>query len=472
MLRQVRLVLIAGIVVVLLGAVAALLALNPPASEDGGVSLKAADALDVVQVDIRNVHDTISVSFTGEGYLVDDIPADLVDAPDLIDLLTYSGTVLTERTVTSEPRDLGLYGLSEPAARVAVTYADGSALALLIGDVERVSDDTYFQVEGDPTVYLMASERCASFLVPKKAFVEDLVTPELALSSPLSALLDVTFSGGSLAAPVTVEAVASGDPNVARAAMSFGAPTHIVRGKGVYELDQTYGVEMLGALLGITAGDIVGYNLTPAEIEAFGFDRPTMEVAFDLKNGLDAEVVHYELALLQKDGTTYMTRNDDGVIYVVPAPAFLGLAYPKLLVRWFLSPLLIDVRRIVVTTGGETYDFVITGETAAEKRVTCNGEDLDIERFRDLYRLLTSAAHDGRLLGNVVVQGPPLLELTYHYIDEQKPPDVMSLYPGDARRLYVQINGVTELAMEETYLERVQEALDILWTDEPIETEW
>ena len=48
----------------------------------------------------------------------------------------------------------------------------------------------------------------------------------------------------------------------------------------------------------------------------------------------------------------------------------------------------------------------------------------------------------------------------------------MELYPGDARRNYVQVNGVTELAIQEMYLTRVQEALNILWTDEPIETDW
>ena len=38
--------------------------------------------------------------------------------------------------------------------------------------------------------------------------------------------------------------------------------------------------------------------------------------------------------------------------------------------------------------------------------------------------------------------------------------------------VYIDVNGVTELAMRETYVTRVQEALNILWSDEPIETEW
>jgi hypothetical protein len=53
-----------------------------------------------------------------------------------------------------------------------------------------------------------------------------------------------------------------------------------------------------------------------------------------------------------------------------------------------------------------------------------------------------------------------------------KAPDVMALYPGDARRVVVEVNGVTELAMREMYLTRVQQALRALWTDTPIELDW
>lgn len=472
MAREVRLVLVAAGVVAILGTIALLLWLHPVEVVESGTTFKALEPVDVRRVLIRNETDTLDISYTGEGYQVDDIPAELVDMDEFIDLLTACSKVHAKRTVAAAPQDFALYGLDAPSARVAVTYADGSTLTLNIGDTERVTGDVYVSIEGDPAVYLMEAERCAGFLLPKKAYVEDLVTPRLALSSPLSALLNVTLSGGLLAEPVTIEAIAAGDPEVARAALSFGAPTHIVRGRGTYELDQTYGVATLGALLGITASDILGYALTPEEITAFGFDQPTMEVAFDLKNGIDAQIEHYDLAILHKDDAYYLTCNDNGVIYAVEEPAFLHVEYSKLLVRWFLSPLLIDVREIELIVGNEVHTFTLTGETSSEQQVAYNGEHFDIERFRDLYRLLTSAEHDGRLLENVEVSSTPLLTLTYHYRDPQKPNDVMVLYPGDARRHYVQINGVTELAMREAYLDRVREALATLWTDEPIKTEW
>lgn len=472
MSREARLVLIAALVVAVLAVVALALQLTPPTTETREVVFKAAAPSDVARIAIHNAQGTFEVVASDAGYAVADIPPELVDQDDLHSLLAHSAVVQALFTVSSAPRDLAPYGLAEPAARVEIAYADGSTLTLLLGHQERVTRNYYARVEGDSAVYLLAAERCEGFLLPKEAYIEELITPQLALSSPLSAILDVTFSGERLETPITVQAVATGDPEVRRAALSLGAPTHIVRGRGVYKLDQTYGIEIMGALLGLTAYDIVGYRLTPQEIAAFGFDQPTLKVEFDLKNGVNAPVEHYALAVLRRGDAYYLTCNDNGVIYAIPEPAFVHVEYEKLLVRWFLSPLLLDVRAVEIATGGEEYVFVLTGETNADKRVACNGQELDIERFRTLYRLLTSAAHDGALLRDARVQGPPLLRLTYHYRDEAKPPDVMILYKGDARRVFVEVNGVMELAMREMYLTRVQEALARLWSDAPIETDW
>ena len=79
MAREVRLVLIAAGLVAGLGLVSLLLYLNPVEIEDRGVALKAMEPVDVTRVRIVNRHGTMDIRFTGEGYEVDDIPAELVD---------------------------------------------------------------------------------------------------------------------------------------------------------------------------------------------------------------------------------------------------------------------------------------------------------------------------------------------------------------------------------------------------------
>ena len=197
-----------------------------------------------------------------------------------------------------------------------------------------------------------------------------------------------------------------------------------------------------------------------------------MQVDFDLKNGTDAETVHYVLKLIQKGDLWYMACNDNGIIYEVPKPLFADIKYEKLPVRFFLSPMIMDLSKVELTVAGQTYTFELSGTTNDDKVVTCNGEKLDIERFYTLYGLLTSAANDGTMYEGVEPSGEPLMTLKYYYLDSQKQPDVMALYKGDMLRDYVQINGVTEFAMRETFLARVQEAVSKLRTTEPIQIDW
>jgi len=58
---------------------------------------------------------------------------------------------------------------------------------------EPISGDSYCTAEGHDGVYLIESEQADFFLLAKNDLLSLWVTPELALSSALSALQDVTF---------------------------------------------------------------------------------------------------------------------------------------------------------------------------------------------------------------------------------------------------------------------------------------
>lgn len=470
MSKQLRLVITAAVIVGLLAAASALL--SPPAEGNDPLVLKSSAPSDIKSVSIGNAYGSYDITAEGEGYVPADIPPVLLDIEEFYSLMTYCAAVNAKQVVDRSPEDLSLYGLDSPAATVDIAYNDGSALKLNIGDRERLTDSYYMSVEGSEVVYLIEEQRSALFLLPRKDFVNDVFTPPLQMSSPFSAVRDVTFTGGPLSEPVTLKAVTGDNPDISRLAASFGAPTHLVMGRGVYEFDQTYGVGLLSSLLSLTANDIVDYNLTPAQIDDFGFASPYMQVEFDLKNGIDAQIVRYSLKLIQKGELYYMTCNDNGVIYEVPRPLFADIKYEKLPVRFFLSPMLADLDKVELAAGEQAYTFSLSGKSKEDRAVTLNGQPLDIERFYKFYELITSAAHDGTMLQGVKPEGSALLTLTYHYLDEKKQPDVMKLYKGDTLRNYVEINGVTEFAMLETYSDRVKQALGILQTTQTIETEW
>lgn len=462
----------AAVVAVLAAALAALL-LNPPG---GGETYVFSDrsVSDIVSVRVENVNGGVSVSSQDGGYVLDGVPSELVDTEQFIRFLVSCCEVSALERVERGEDHPERYGLAAPQAVMTASFTGGEALTVRLGDQEPLSGDYYCAVEGEDGVYLLSAGTAQYYLIAREALISFYITPRLALSSPLSALGDVTFSGGPLETPVTIESVSAGDGEVKMLARSFGAATHIVRGAGVYELDQTYGLTVLSPLCGMTGLSILSYGLTEAQEDAMGFAEPYMQAEFDYDNG-SGEAAHYVLRFLpaDEDGSYFYANADSsGVVYLVERLPFFDMEYDKLLLRWFASPLLMDITGVTVEDGGREYEFAVDNTDPRNPAVTLDGEALDVSLFRSLFQLLGSAAADGDYLGP---QAPPdgTAEMTviYHY-SEGKPDDVIALYPGNTRRVRVYVNGVCEFAMRDTFVTRVREALAAVCAGETFDINW
>lgn len=467
-------ILIAEIaVVVVLAAALVVLVLNPVGGEEESYVFVRRDATEIVSVHVEHEDGTIDVRTQDGGFLVDGVPSELMDIPKFIDFLTACSEVSALQKVKDDG-DLAKFGLQPCQAWVYVTFADGEELSLQLGTRESVSGNYYFSVDGEKGVYLLDGEQAAYYLMVKESLISFYVTPELAVSSALSAVRDVTFSGGPLAEPVTIESVADGDEEVRQLARSFGAATHIVRGNGVYELDQSYGLEMLAPLCGMMGETIVYYGLTPEQEDAMGFAQPYMQVEFNYKNGTD-EAVPYVLRFLpaMEDGSYfYANAAGSGTVFLVARPSFMDISYEKLLLRWFASPLLMDVSGITVESGGKTYDFTVDQTDPKNPVAALNGAEVDISLFRKLFQLTNSAAADGAYLGpQPTPASDPVMKITYHYT-EGKADDTIAMYVGATRRVNVYVNGVCEFAMKDAYVERMNQALAAIEKGESFDTNW
>jgi hypothetical protein len=474
MKQLVRLICIAAAALLLLVLIFARLITMDRLPAVTAVVFESREPTDIDRVTAENANGGFLVAYNKDlgGYDVDDIPADLVDMDAFINLLTRSGAVSALTRLQANSGNLANYGLESAQASIAIAYADGTTFSFSIGNREPISGDYYMRVNADPSLYLFAAENAQVFLASKETYISHEVTPELAVSSPLTAVKDVTFTGTALPEPITIQSVGAGSDEVRLAAQSFGAVTHLVRGRGVHELDQTYGITVIGSLLGIKAVSVRGYSLDAQKISALGFDTPYIEAGFDLKNGTD-DVTHYLLSVVKADDGTYLARvSGKDAVYVIEKPAFADIQYSKLILRWFLSPLLLDISGLTVDTGTQKLDIAYTRGSNQDQSATANGQAVDISLFQSFYRLVTSASSDGDYLPGAVVSGNPVMTITYHYKDGVKADDVISFYPGSARRLLAQVNGVTEFDIRESFITRVVEACSALMSGKPIEESW
>ena len=470
--RLVRWVLVSLGVALALGAAYLALVLNPADKGGSAVVFLEKKPTDIQSMEITNSFGTYEVKAEDEGYVVADIPADIVNVEGFYELMYHGCAFGALKRADANPRDLSEYGLDKPQATIQVLFRDGTGFAMAIGAEEVVSGNYYGMVAGDDSVYLFSSEDMTYFLCKKEAYITLQVTPPLAVSSPLSAITDITFSGADLDQPIKVEAVRDSNPKAVLDAKSFGPATHIVRLKGTYELDQTYGIEILGSVLNIQALDVIGYNLSDADLNKIGFDKPNMVVEFGLKNGTD-EIVNHRLLLVKLNETKYLiTMDGSGLVYVIEKPAFVTVDYTKLILRWFLSPLRLDLSSLTVAFDGQTFVYESGKHADDTQYARVNGREMDVEQFYAFYRLITSAASDGLYLPDTVSSGTPLMTITYAYLDSAKAPDVMTLYAGGTRRVNVDINGVTEFDMRASFVDALKLACQHTVLGEPIEENW
>ena len=475
MKNLVRCVLIGGAAVVLLATLFLALLLNPQQTAPTGVVFASGQATDVESVSVSNESGTFHFFFDFEedGFVVDDIPPYLVDLDAFVAFMAGCARLSALRAIPKRDIDLQYAGLLEPSAKVQIAFFDGTSINLSIGGRERISNNYYALVNDSDYVYIISHALARPFLAPKTQVITQLLTPPLALSSPLSAIRDITFTGGGLEQPVTIAATADANPDVQLAAISFGAPTHIVRGAANYQLDQTYGVDIFGSLFAIT-GDIVAYGLNEAELAAFGFDSPYMTVEYSMVNGMDADLRHMHLKIAEAgEGRFYITLAGISAVFLIDRLPFMDIEFERLPLRWFLTPLLMDLSAVTIQAPDREHRFEIDNSDVLNPIISYDGQELSVELFRAFFRLITSAAHDGTYLGaHLPPEGEALLRIIYEYSVPGKQPDILALYPGVERRVHVFINGAGEFAMRDLFVQRVLEGAEDLIFGRPIEENW
>lgn len=366
-----------------------------------------------------------------------------------------------------------VYGLQAPSAQADILYNTGAQHTLHIGVKEGVSKRYYCSLDGGDAVYLMNGTVAEKLLMPAQSYLSLQVTPDCLASSPLTAIGNVTFTTqeGSL----RIRTASRPDEALARELISFGAVTHVIDGPGViHEVDRTYGQEILGSLLDLYAQSLEAYGLTEEEVLAAGFAQPDLTVCFDLKNGdkPDTPVEAYTLRLLdQGDGSWLAAVNDRGVIYRIGEAPFMRADYALLVNRWFLSPLLADLKALRIATPDAEHLYEISG-LAAELQVAKQGKEVDLSRFRSFYSLAVSAASNGDYLGNIQPEGKPLLRMEFYYREAAKEADVLELYELDERRCVAAVNGAAEFAMRNGFAQALLEAITALETGAEIPQTW
>lgn len=276
------------------------------AVRESGETILAIDPESVTSLAWTNESGSFAFRREGDGWVYEGDEAFPVDGEKLTALLEPLEELGAAFTI-EDARDLGQYGLSDPAGSVTVGTESGT-YTLTLGDYSQLDAQRYLSL-GDGKVYLVTHDPMEEFDAVLRDLILDDSIPAVAQAE------EITFSGAADYTAVYDEDGVS----------VCGSDVYFSDGR---PLDTDRVTNYLDTLSGLTLTDYVTYNATAEETG-------------------DYEAV-----------TAYLRVGDSRIVYEIPQEDYETLAaasYDDLRHQKLFTASLSQVTELTVTLEGETY---------------------------------------------------------------------------------------------------------------------
>lgn len=481
----------AGVLVLLSGALVALKLTEPESGTSSGSTLSSEDTNSTLlwEVDESTVK-SIAVTYGGDSYTV--VPTDPtqdedgntifnytlenaaglnVDTVTLRTVASRAVSITTVNTVEEHATDLAQYGLDKPRASVTLTLEDGTVKAFSVGDASPLSSQTYFALKGETTVYTVASDKLSPFLKQEGDYLNKAIVPERA-EDDNTILSEILIQRKDLDYDIRLKY----DSFYAEMENGGTTATHIMTEPVPCNISPERGSKITVGMYGLTASGVVKLHPTEADLATYGLQDPfcTMTVTSDA--GVTQTLKIGNTFQLEGDDTTYYYGYYDGVdvvysftaetapcISVMPRDISSGLVFTTYV--WDIGKLTVEAK------DRETMAFVGSGTSKEDYQVQLNGKDADTERYRQFYVFLLKTAAEDLCLNGEKPTGELLAKITLERQDGLKTQTV-SFYEAENRKVYIEVDGVCAFMCRRSFVDTLFKNMDMYDTDEEFILNW
>lgn len=169
MKKKRNLIILIAVIVLLIGAIAAVSLINTDKTEekteqDDNYKVLSIDQSDIASVKVESADNTVTVQNTEKGWTVNDLNEGEIDGKKAETLVGSVSTIISKNRF--EAVDLGQYGLETPAITVTVTKKNGETDKVLIGDLSPTIGEYFMMLEGADNVYTLYSYKVDTLLKP------------------------------------------------------------------------------------------------------------------------------------------------------------------------------------------------------------------------------------------------------------------------------------------------------------------
>lgn len=520
MSKQVRTLLIVGIVVLVLGGLLTTLLLLPSSgsgetssaatSSDPSISLisKSTDSSgssvaqpvkkavfklgDVEEVKDKDGNVTteakkgeeFTVILNEEGVPVVESYADLpINTSTLRSLTSGLASISAKEKVEGVDAEMADYGFDKPLASVTVTYHDDSEYSFEIGGRTPLKTGYYYREAGTETVYVVNDSFCDTVMQDSLTYVGTSLyvspTVEEDDEDGKAILRDLKLSGSVRPSSFAFRATTTEDPKELRYS------DYVLTSPYLRNTNANAITELISNMTALSATKAVVARPTDEQLEEYGLKNPYSVADLNLavksvekseeSESSDSEeekptryynVQHHVVKLGNKDadGNYYCMIDDVPVIYLVSASsvAWAETQYDDVANVMLFMRDITSISTISVKVNGKETLFKLEhfpdAETTDEKlTVTVDGQTYSTPEFRTFYTILMSLRRTGE--AKVEPTGDPYLEIQLTTNDEEPQTITAKLYKATSSTYTCQLDTGETYKVNATEVENVEKQM-------------
>ena len=379
-------------------------------------------------------YDTTTNEDNQNTYTIKDLENVKLDNSLINNIPKNAASLKAQKLIDENPSDLSKYGLDSPQATVSITF-DGSnakTITLLVGN-DTPAGDIYVKLSNNNTVYSVSSSFIKSYTYEKEYFVS-LVCVEKPADEDTPIVSSVVIDRSDLDYDIQFDY----DPLSGGDSESGGTTaTHVMTSPVNAYLNVSESVNYTHGIFGLKASNVLSISPSEQELEFAGITDPSCTVTTTLEDGTryvlkigvqygaegDTEKTRYTGYLEGTDILWLFDSSNLPWVDMKPEDAMSSLVF---------GSYIYDVSGININTSDSALSFKCTGDSADNFKVSLDGKDFDLERFKLFYQALIKAPADeicltedgiGEKLAAVTItktNGSPSENIEFYQADNNK----------------------------------------------------
>ncbi len=451
--RSTRLLVAAGILVLLVGTYFIVKAIPKPQKGPKTTSIKVASVsqADVTKVEIKNGTDTLVVERKGDKF-EPVLPYPMKIDSSAVQRILYNVTsVFAQRVVeqkVSDPKALAKYGLESPQDTTTVFQKSGSPIVYKIGSQTPGKDGYYFQKAGDPQVYTLDTYSAHSMMLS----LTDLRDHSLpSIDAKKLTYLMIDNGKQRIVIRTTPPGFKTEEATFSNLVMTSPYP-------GIHAVATDKLGNILKGLPNFTIDKFVSDH--PTNLSEYGLDPAEQHLVIkDDKNTLDLLI-----GKTAPGGTHYAKLADAPTVFTIDANLdFMNTTAFDLVDKFALIVNIDKVDSMKIVTPKKTFTAVLTRTGTGDKKKTSytfDGKDVNEKYFKNFYQKAIAILYDAE--NPAPKPGKTEVSFSFTLNTAGHPTLSVDFVPFNQNFYQIYRNGKSEFVVTRSQVENVIQAADLL----------